>query len=136
MNVQTVVPYLTCKPAEEAIAFYARAFGAEERMRLPAEDGKRLMHAELALAGGRIFLSDEMADCGGPQAPSNGVPPPVGVALDLGTPAEVDALFARAVGAGATGVMAPEDAFWGARFAMLVDPFGHRWMLNAALAQG
>ena len=48
-------------------------------------------------------------------------------------PAEVDRLHKRALDNGATTLMDPEDAFWGARFAMLTDPFGHRWMLNAEL---
>jgi PhnB protein len=57
----------------------------------------------------------------------------VAVTIQLGSPAGVDALFAQAVAAGANGWMKPEDMFWGDRFAMVDDPFGRRWMLNAPL---
>ena len=129
---QSVAPYLTVKGAAEAIAFYQKAFGATENMRMPAQDGKRLLHADLAINGGQLFLSDEFAEHGGPSAPTNGQSA-VAVALAFQKPAEVDATFKQAVAAGATSVLEPSDQFWGARFAMLTDPFGHRWMLNAPL---
>jgi PhnB protein len=135
MSAQPVVPYLTVRSAVDAIAFYQKAFGATETMRMAAEDGKRLMHAELAINGGTLFLSDEFSEHGGPTAPATGDKPAVAVALALTAPAEVDATFSRAVSAGAEGTMEPADQFWGARFAMLTDPFGHRWMLNAPLPQ-
>jgi PhnB protein len=135
--VHTINPYLTVKGANEAIAFYQKAFGAKENVRMPAQDGKRVMHADLTINGGTLMLSDEFpeyAEHGGAVlAPSQGKPAPVAVALHFATPAEVDATFRRAVDAGCTSTMAPEDTFWDARFAMLVDPFGHRWMLNAPL---
>ena len=131
---QSVTPYLTVKGAAEAIAFYQKAFGAKENTRMPAQDGKRLMHADLAINGGQVFLSDEFSEHGGPTAPTADQPAAVAVALAFDKPAEVDATFKQAVAAGATPVMEPADQFWGARFAMLADPFGHRWMLNAPLA--
>lgn len=130
-----VVPYLTVKGAADAIAWYARAFGAVEQMRLPAEDGKRLMHAAIAINGGTVFLSDEFVEFDGGSAPKEGQPPPVGMALNLASPADLDATFKRAVDAGAAGFIEPRDEFWGARFAVLTDPFGHRWMLNATLSK-
>ena len=130
-------PYLTVKGAAEAIIFYQKAFGATENGRMPAQDGKRLMHACISINGGAVMLSDEFPEysehCGAVQAPSKDKPPPVAVVIHYTTPAEVDAGFRRAVEAGCTSTMAPEDTFWDARFAMLVDPFGHRWMLNAPL---
>ena len=54
-----VIPYLTVKGAKDAIAYYVKAFNAVEQMTLPAEDGKRLMHAAIAINGGTVFLSDE-----------------------------------------------------------------------------
>jgi PhnB protein len=131
----SVTPYLTVKGAAEAIAFYQKAFGAKEEMRMPAQDGKRLMHAHLSLTGGQLFLSDEFAEHGGPSAPTADRPAGVAVALAFNQPAEVDATFKQAIAAGAKPVMEPADQFWGARFAMLTDPFGHRWMLNAPLAE-
>ena len=128
-----VVPYLTVKGAAEAIAWYGKAFGAVEHMRLPAEDGKRLMHAAIGINGGTVFLSDEFVEFDGGSAPKEGQIPPVAMALNLASPAELDATFRRAVDAGATGLTEPRDEFWGARFAVLADPFGHRWMLNSML---
>lgn len=136
MTPQTVIPYLTVNSAADAIAFYQRAFGATEEMRLPEKDGKRIMHAQLNVNGGSVYLSDEFRDHDGPIGPINGPKPPVGVLLQFAAPADVDAIYERAVAAGATGGMAPADQFWGARFAMLTDPFGHRWMFNAPLPKG
>jgi len=135
-NLQPVTPYLTVKGAVDAIAYYHKAFGATEITRMPAQDGKRLMHAELSINGGKVFLCDDFSEHGGPTAPSReGQAPPVAVALALEQPAQVDATFKQAIGAGAKAEMEPADQFWGARFAMLTDPFGHRWMLNAPLAK-
>jgi len=52
--------------AVEAIAFYQKAFGASETMRMAAEDGKRRMHAELSANGGTLFLGDEFLEHDGP----------------------------------------------------------------------
>ena len=94
--------------------------------------GGRLAHAR----GGSLFLSDEFPeyeDHGGVRAPSPEQPAAVAVVIHFGTPAEVDATFRRAVEAGCKAKVEPQDMFWDARFAMLNDPFGHRWMLNAPL---
>jgi PhnB protein len=132
-KVQPTSPYLTVKGAAAAIDLYKKAFGAKEKVRMPAQDGQRLMHADITINGGTIFLSDEFAEYGGPSAPSNGTPPPVAVTIQYKKPVDVDATFQRAIAAGCKSVQEPEDAFWDARFAMLTDPFGHRWMLNAPL---
>lgn len=119
----SVTPYLTVTDAKAAIRFYEEALGAVEKFRLPAEDGKKLMHAELEIAGGQIFLSDMSSS---PQKPAG-----VAVALGLDKPKDLDALVARMKGAGATLAFGPEDMFWGDRFAELSDPFGHSWLLTA-----
>jgi len=129
--MQAIVPYLTVKGASEASAFYQKAFDAKENARHPAEDGKRLMHVALSIHGGDVFLCDEFPEHGGAPAPSKERPAPVQITIQLKTPKEVDAVYAQAVKAGATGVSEPADMFWGARFAQLRDPFGHHWMLNA-----
>jgi PhnB protein len=134
----TVNPYLTVDGAAAAIDFYAKAFGATERHRLPAEDGKRLMHAEIAINGGVVMLADnfpEFCTDGEVTLPTVDKPAPVQVALHFKTPADVDAMHKRATGAGAKSIMAPEDMFWNARFAVVADPFGHRWMFNAPLPE-
>jgi PhnB protein len=133
-------PYLTVNGAADAIALYIKAFGATEAHRMPAEDGKRIMHAELDVNGGKVMLSDEFPEytdpgCPAVSAPSAERPSPVGIALHYKTPADVDKTYARAVEAGCAGTLAPNDTFWKARFAMVRDPFGHRWMLNAPLPQ-
>ena len=132
-KAQPTNPYLTVKGAAAAIALYQKAFGAKEKQRLPAQDGKRLMHAELSINGGTVMLSDEFTEHGGPQAPTMAKPPPVAIAIQYAKPAQVDATYHRAVEAGCKSVQEPQDMFWDARFAVLTDPFGHRWMLNAPL---
>jgi PhnB protein len=135
-KMQPTNPYLTVKGAADAIAFYQKAFAAKEVVRMPAQDGKRLMHAELSFNGGTVMLSDDFPEhsgVGAPLAPSKDKPASVATAIHFAKPAEVDAIFGRAVEAGCTSTMDPQDTFWEARFAMLTDPFGHRWMLNAPL---
>jgi PhnB protein len=116
------VPYLIVSPASDAIAFYARAFGATEVVRLAMPGGK-IAHAELRLGGDTLMLADEHPDEGyvGPQR-LGGTP----VSLYLSV-ADVDAVHARALAAGATERMAPADQFDGDRRGTLVDPFGHVW---------
>jgi PhnB protein len=135
MAEQSIIPYLTVKGAADAIAFYQKALGATENMRMPAEDGKRVMHASLTINGGTLFLSDEFPEYGNAAAPKAGDKPSVAVALALSASAQVDATYKQAVAAGASGTMEPNDAFWGDRFAMLRDPYGHCWMLSAPLAK-
>src|SRR5262245_14858891 len=135
-KMQPTNPYLTVRGAAEAIAFYQKAFDAKENTRMPAQDGKRLMPAELSFTGGIVMLTDqfpEHADHGAIRAPTADQPASVAVVIHFDTPAEVDAIFRRAVNAGCKATLEPQDMFWGARFAMLNDPFGHRWMLNAPL---
>jgi PhnB protein len=132
-KVQPTSPYLTIKGAAEAIELYQKAFGAKVKGRMAAQDGKRVMHADLAINGGTVLLCDEFPEHGGPPAPSEANPSPVAVTIQFARPADVDATFRRAVDAGCKATMEPQDTFWEARFAMLADPFGHRWMLNAPL---
>jgi PhnB protein len=128
-----ITPYLTVKGANAAIEFYKKAFGATENARLPYEDGKRLMHAEISLHGSIVLLSDEFQEFGEVRAPSNKDSSPVAVALHFKKPADLDAAFKRAADAGATIVTEPADMFWGGRFAALADPFNHRWIMHAPL---
>ena len=121
----SVTPYLQVTEAKKAIDFYVEAFGAVEQFRLPAEDGKKIMHAVLAIAGGTVFLSD----MGPAKQPAS-----VSVALGLENAKAVDAVAARVTAAGATINFGPQDMFWGDRFAELTDPFGHSWMLSAPKA--
>ena len=118
----TVTPYLVCRNAAAAIDFYKRAFGAKEKLRMPAPDGS-LMHAEIIVGDSHIMLGDENPQMGAksPQALGGS---PVVVFLYV---KDVDALFARATAAGATVTMPLMDMFWGDRYGKLKDPFGHEW---------
>ena len=123
-GMHSVTPHLVCRGAAAAIDFYVRAFGAIERFRLPAPDG-RLMHACVQIGDSLLFLVDEMPEHGalGPQALKGS---PVTIHLQV---QDADAVFGRAVQAGATVGMPLADQFWGDRYGQVVDPFGHRWSI-------
>jgi PhnB protein len=136
MTEYNLNPYLTVKGAAEAIEFYGKAFGATEAHRMPAEDGKRVIHAELNINGGIIMISDyfpEFCTHGEVQLPSFEKPGAMSIAMHYPKAADIDAIYKRAVDAGCKSVQAPENTFWNARFAVVADPFGHQWMLNAPL---
>lgn len=120
-----ITPYLICKNAEAAIEFYKKAFGAEASsvMTMPGSGG--VMHAELRIGDSNLMLSDEFEQWKvlGPQSLGGTT---VGMHLYV---TDCDAAYARAVGAGATGVMPPTNMFWGDRFAKVKDPFGHEWSI-------
>ncbi len=117
-------PHLVVDGAARAIEFYAKAFGAEEMARLPGPDG-RLMHGCVRIAGQTVMLVDENRQYGLLSPTALGGSP---VTLHLEVP-DVDAAFARAVAAGATVTMPVADQFWGDRYGVLRDPFGHSWSL-------
>ena len=132
MSYPTIVPYIAVGDAAAAIDFYKRAFGAEEKMRVPGPD-RGVMHAEILVNGGLVMLTDPAPQVGFP-APQAGDKVPVGIMVQWPTPADVDATFAKAVAAGGAPETEPRDEPWGARFAAVTDPFGQRWWLHAALA--
>ena len=123
-GMRTVTPHLVCAGAADAIEFYKKAFGAEEQMRMPGPDG-RLMHACIRIGDSPVMLVDEMPEWGslGPKS-LKGSPVTIHLCVE-----DADAAFKRAVGAGAKVKMALEDTFWGDRFGVLEDPFGHQWSI-------
>lgn len=131
-SVKGVLPHLIVKGGAKAIDYYTAAFGAKEVRRVPMPDG-RLMHAELTIGPTTIYLCDDFPEyCGGKsQTPKalGGTP----VVLHQYVP-DVDAAFNRAVKAGGTAKMPPEDQFWGDRYAQVEDPFGHIWSLGCPLS--
>lgn len=130
-----VVPYLTVNDGAGAIAFYKKGLGAKEIMRMPAEDGKRLMHARIEVNGHAVYLSDdfpEFAD-GKSRSPDKLGGTPVGMFIQLDMPKDVDKWIARAAKAGANVTMPAADQFWGDRFGVITDPFGHSWQFGAPL---
>ena len=130
MSMSPLVPQLVCRNATDALAFYQQAFGAEALMVLHAPD-ERLMHACLAINGAHVFVCDGCGDGGpAPPEPFAGTP----VTLHLNVP-DCDAVFARAEAAGCRAVMPLEDMFWGDRYGVLVDPFGHSWAVATPVRQ-
>jgi PhnB protein len=122
-----LTPYLTIRGGRgrEAIAFYETAFGAKEVFRNMADDGQRLLHARLEVAGAILMFSDDFADMrGGAETPA-----PAAFMLHLQVD-DADAWAARAVGAGAEMVMPIQDMFWGERYGHLRDPFGFTWSVG------
>jgi PhnB protein len=120
----SVTPYLTVSDAAGAIAFYERAFGAKEVVRMDAPGGK-IGHAEVRVGDSLVMLSDAF--------PHSSVRPPSELG---GTSAsvflyveDVDAVVAEAVDAGATLTSEVADMFWGDRFGTVTDPFGHIWSI-------
>ena len=122
--MSTVTPHLVCDGAADAIEFYKKAFGAIEGARLPGENG-RLMHAMIRIGDSNVMLVDEMADCGC-LSPKSLKGSPVTLHLQLD---DCDAMLERAVKAGATVVMPIQEMFWGDRYGVITDPFGHNWSL-------
>jgi PhnB protein len=122
----TLTPHLVVQGANQAIEFYKKAFGAEEISRLPAPDGKSVMHAELKIGDSRLCLTDEFPEmnCRGPQS-IGGTPVTIHLSVE-----DADAVFNRAVAAGAEVRMPLDDMFWGDRYGKVVDPFGHDWSLG------
>ena len=123
---ENLIPHLVCSPCSEAIEFYKKAFGAEEMVRMPSPDGKRIMHAAIRIGKSFVFLVDDFPEfCGGKS----------GTATALkGTPVTIhhyvencDSAIKRAVDAGATVTMPAADMFWGDRYGVVSDPYGHKW---------
>jgi len=108
-----VTPALNQANAAQTIDFCKKAFGAKERMRMAGPGGK-IMHAEIVIGDSIIMLNDEMQE---PAQPAS---------LFLYVP-DVDKTVAKAVKAGATVLMAPQDMFWGDRFGRIADPGGNKW---------
>lgn len=121
----SATPYLSIRNAAAALEFYKKAFGAEEVMRLNQPDG-RIGHAEINIAGARIMLADEFPEAGFKSPESLGGSP-VNIHLDV---QDVDALFERAISAGAAVGRPVADQFYGDRSGQLRDPFGYTWTIS------
>jgi PhnB protein len=129
-STTTLIPHLSCRNAADAAEFYQRAFGAEPLGILKMPDG-RVMHGALSIRGATFFLVDEFPEHGGQSPQGLGGSP---VTLHLQVP-DCDAVFERAVEAGCTVVMPLDEMFWGDRYGMLKDPFGHKWSVATTVRQ-
>lgn len=120
----SVTPYITFDDPAAAIDFYKKAFGAEERMRLPSPDGN-VAHAEIKIGNALIMLG---APC--PQKSNKSAKTlsgtPVAFCVYV---ADVEAAFKKAKSAGMTETKPIDDMFWGDRMGTLKDPFGFEWSI-------
>ena len=119
-----VTPYLHVDGAADAIDFYTKVLGAKERMRMPGPDGK-LGHAEVEIGDAIVMLADEAPEMNirGPKT-IGGSPVTIHVYVE-----DVDAVYGAAVAAGAKGLSAVENQFYGDRSGQFEDPFGHHWSI-------
>jgi PhnB protein len=124
-----LTPYLTIRGGRgaEAMAWYVQSFGGTEVFRNVAQDGRRLLHARVAINGQVVFFSDDFPDMrGGAETP-----PPAAVTLHLQVD-DADAWAERAAAAGAEITMPVAEMFWGDRYGQLRDPFGHSWSVGSS----
>jgi uncharacterized glyoxalase superfamily protein PhnB len=123
-NYHALTPSLVVDKATDAIEFYKRAFGAKERGRMPGP-GDTIAHAELEIGDSVLMLHDPL-----PQSqlklPKELGGTSVGIFLYV---EDVDEVVQQAIDAGATVTMPVEDQFWGDRFGVVADPFGHQWQI-------
>lgn len=129
-KVPPLSPHIAVSNGMAAIEFYTKAFGATELTKHMAPDGKRVMHAALAINGAVLMLSDDFPEYrdgkGGTPEALGGSP----VTLHLQV-TDADAVFNQAVAAGATVRFPLQDQFWGDRYGQVTDPFGHHWSIGA-----
>lgn len=120
----TTTPTLVVNNANEAIEFYKKAFGANEIYRFPTPDGK-IMHAMIQIGDSFVMMTDEFPSMGA-RSPTTigGSPCSIHLYVD-----DADKVYKQAVDAGAAPTMPIMDAFWGDRYGMIVDPYGHAWAI-------
>lgn len=123
-----VIPHLVVDDSAAAIDFYVKAFGATELGRMPGPDGK-IVHAAVAINGFTVMLNDDFPEFNDGKSTTPKALGGTPVTIHL-TVTDVDEKFARAVEAGAEVVMALDDQFWGDRYGVVRDPFGHQWSLG------
>ena len=113
-----VTPYLIVEGAAGFIDFLVSAFGAVERFRMPMPEGG-IGHAEVEIGGAVLMLSDAL--------PPEYLPTRTLIHLYIH---DCDAVYARALAAGATSVAEPADQFYGDRLARITDPQGNHWSIS------
>ncbi len=118
----TITPYLIVPEAAEFIAFLKAAFGARERLRVPRPGSDLVMHAEVEVNGYIIELADSTEQV-----------PPQPAELHLYV-SDADAVYARALAAGATSVFAPLNQDYGDREAYVKDKFGNQWYIATPIS--
>ncbi len=119
-----VAPYLSLSSADKAAAFYVKAFGAREAMRMPPDEKGRYLHIHLMINGGSVMLADVFPEHG------HSLEKPAAFTLHLQVD-DADAWFERAEKAGAEVVLPVQLMFWGDRYGQVRDPFGVLWSIGS-----
>ncbi len=128
---RTVTPHLIVRGCAQALQFYEKAFGAEVVERHDGPEGSGIMHAQIRIGDSLVMLADEMPHMETWVSAQKLGGTSVGIHLYV---EDVDVAFQRAVEAGATARMPPMDTFWGDRYGLLFDPFGHAWSIATHIA--
>jgi len=121
----SISPYLIARNAAAAIEFYKQAFNATEIMRAASPEAGKLMHSELQIGDSQIMMADEFPEMGYLSPVSLGKSP-VGFMLYVD---DADAVYARAIAAGATSIAQLADKEYG-RTGIVQDPFGYQWYVT------
>ncbi len=123
-DMHSLTAHLVCANALEAIEFYKRAFGAKGEQVMLTPDGK-MMHGMIRIGDSALMLMEENKQWGA-----------LGPGMLGGSPVTIhlyvnncDETFKTALAAGAIAKMPPADMFWGDRYGVLTDPFGHSWSI-------
>ena len=137
VKATAITPHLVVNGGKAAVEFYKAAFGATTGRVVSEEGGERLMHADILIGNLRFYICDEFPEHQA-KGTKSGSPKTLGgtcVTMHLEVP-NCDEAVAQASAAGATVTMPPWDAFWGDRYAQIVDPFGHSWSFSHPLKKG
>jgi PhnB protein len=122
----TLTIALAVRGASRALEFYAQAFGAQEILRVPGPEGK-IVHAQMRIGDSLFFLAEEDPNIStGYRSPQTLSGTSCAIYMYV---SDADAMFERAVRAGAEGVVPVADQHWGDREGLVRDPFGHLWAL-------
>ena len=124
---RSLTPHIFVRGAEAAVAFYRQAFAAEELTRQTLPDGRALF-VELAVGPARLLISEEIPALNALAPPTVGGSP-VLLLLEVD---DVDATVQQAIAAGAELKMPVHEMFWGERYGIVSDPFGHTWAVSTA----
>lgn len=131
MTTPELVPYLSVTDATTAVVFYEQVFETQPSHLMSLPDG-RVMHCEFKIGKARFFVSEELPEHGGTPSPKSLGGTTVAIHLYVD---DCDAMVARMVEHGAEVLAAPDDMFWGERFARVRDPFGHAWGITTVLRE-
>lgn len=124
-SYRTLTPHIIVRGAAEAIEFYKRAFGAEVVRQLAGTDGKSVMHAELKIGDSMFMIGEEMPDkCLSPKTTGT-TSSTIHIYVE-----NADSAWDKAVKAGAKVEYPLNNMFWGDRYGVLTDPFGHKWSIG------